>query len=135
MMRSAADLDTPKSRASRRIVKSVRQYAATSRARSSSGRLHGRPLADRIRTLAPQHGHQLAEEAGAQPGERGCPGRLRRRDHTSHIKIISPVTSSYGTALRRRPTSLGGCSGKPTDGDIGRVIRVDLTQGAERVTP
>jgi hypothetical protein len=44
MMRSAADLDTPKSGASWRIVKFVRQYAATSRARSSSGRLHGRPL-------------------------------------------------------------------------------------------
>ncbi|MEU0443838.1 DddA-like double-stranded DNA deaminase toxin, partial [Streptomyces sp. NPDC006186] len=31
---------------------------------------------------------------------RGCPGGLRRRDHTRHSKIISPVTSSYGTALR-----------------------------------
>lgn len=28
-------------------------------------------LADRIRTLAPQYGHQLAEQARAQPGERG----------------------------------------------------------------
>lgn len=44
MMRSAADLDTPNSGASWRIVKFVRQYAATSSARSSSGRLHGRPL-------------------------------------------------------------------------------------------
>ncbi|MFD7887192.1 hypothetical protein ACFV3O_01595, partial [Streptomyces albidoflavus] len=32
--------------------------------------------------------------------ERGNPGRLRRSDHTSHAKIISSVTSSYGTALR-----------------------------------
>ncbi|MFJ7189711.1 hypothetical protein, partial [Streptomyces bacillaris] len=31
--------------------------------------------------------------------ERGNPGRLRRSDHTSHAKIISSVTSSYGTAL------------------------------------
>lgn len=45
--------------------------------------------ADRICTLAPQYGHQLAEQARAQPGERGYPGRLRRRDHTSHAVIIS----------------------------------------------
>ncbi|MFJ1686943.1 hypothetical protein ACIOEY_29870, partial [Streptomyces albidoflavus] len=32
---------------------------------------------------------------------RGNPGRLRRSDHTSHAKIISSVTSSYGTALSR----------------------------------
>ncbi len=43
-MRSAADLDTPHSGASWRIVRFVRQYAATSSARSSRGRLHGRPL-------------------------------------------------------------------------------------------
>ncbi|MBD0744194.1 hypothetical protein BG418_21795 [Streptomyces sp. CBMA152] len=52
IMRSAADFDTPNSRASCRIVRFVRQHAATSSARSSSGRLHGRPLADRVRTLA-----------------------------------------------------------------------------------
>lgn len=85
MMRSAADLDTPKSRASRRIVKSVRQYAATSRARSSSGRLHGRPLADRIRTLAPQHGHQLAEEAGLSP--------VNGAVQDGSAAVITPVTS------------------------------------------
>lgn len=56
-------------------------------------------LADRIRALAPHHRHQLAEQARAQPGEQGWPGWLRGRDHTSHIKIISRVTSSYGTAL------------------------------------
>jgi hypothetical protein len=44
MIRSAADFDTPNSGASCRIVRFVPQYAATSRARSSSGRLHGRPL-------------------------------------------------------------------------------------------
>ncbi len=43
MIRSAADLDTPNSGASWRMVRFVRQYAATSRARSSSGRPHGRP--------------------------------------------------------------------------------------------
>ncbi len=41
---SAADFDTPNSGASCRIVRFVRQYAATGSARSSSGRLHGRPL-------------------------------------------------------------------------------------------
>ena len=46
--------------------------------------------------------HQLAEAARAQPGERTYPGRLRRRDHTSHIKIISPVTSRYGTTFSPR---------------------------------
>ncbi len=44
MMRSAADFDTPNSGASWRRVRLVRQYAATSSTRSSSGRLHGRPL-------------------------------------------------------------------------------------------
>lgn len=34
--------------------------------------------------LPAQLGHQLAEGTRAQPGERGCPGRLRRRDHTNH---------------------------------------------------
>jgi len=40
----ALDVDNPNSGTSCRIVRFVRQYAATSRARSSSGRLHGRPL-------------------------------------------------------------------------------------------
>lgn len=44
MIRSAADFDTPNNGAIWRIVKFVRQYAATSSAWSSSGRLHGRPL-------------------------------------------------------------------------------------------
>lgn len=44
MIRYAADSDTPNSGARRRMGRFVRQYAATSRARSSAGRLHGRPL-------------------------------------------------------------------------------------------
>lgn len=56
-------------------------------------------LADRVRSLTPQNRHQLPEGTRAQPGERGYPGRLGRRDHTTHTKIISPVTSRYGTAL------------------------------------
>lgn len=44
MTRSAAEFDTPNSGASCRSVRLVRQYAATSKIRSSSGRLQGRPL-------------------------------------------------------------------------------------------
>jgi hypothetical protein len=58
----------------------------------------GPTLTDRVRALAPQHRDQLAELTWTQTGDRGYPGRLRRRDHTRHIKIISPVTSSYGTS-------------------------------------
>lgn len=43
MIRPAADLDTPNSGASWRIVKFVRHYAAISSTRSSSDRPHGRP--------------------------------------------------------------------------------------------
>ena len=41
MIRSAADFEIPNSGASCRIVKFVRQYAVTSRTRSSSGRRQG----------------------------------------------------------------------------------------------
>lgn len=61
----------------------------------------GDKAADRVRTFAPQHGDQLGELTRAQPGERGYPRRLQHRDHTSHDKIISSVTSSYGTRLSR----------------------------------
>lgn len=39
-----ADFETPNDGANCRSVRFVRQYAATNRIRSSSGRLHGRPL-------------------------------------------------------------------------------------------
>ncbi|GHG05168.1 hypothetical protein GCM10017667_39910 [Streptomyces filamentosus] len=42
-IRPVADFEIPNKGASCRKVKFVRQYAATSRTRSSSGRLHGRP--------------------------------------------------------------------------------------------
>jgi hypothetical protein len=48
----------------------------------------GPALAHRISTLTPERGDQLAELARAQPGERGYPGGLRRRDHTRRGKII-----------------------------------------------
>ena len=60
----------------------------------------GPALADRVGTLASQRGDEPAELPRAQPGERGYPGRLRRRDHTSHSKIIPLLASSYGTTLR-----------------------------------
>lgn len=126
-MRSAADLDTPNRGASWRSVRFVRQYAATRSTRSSSGRLQGRPLRTGSRTLAPQSGDQLAELPRAQPGERGYPGRLRRRDHTRHGKIISPVTSSYGTALTvstgvpSRPTFAASAYSMTITGSFGKV--------------
>jgi hypothetical protein len=58
-------------------------------ARSSRGRPHGRPL----RTAsAPTRRSAVTSflKVRAQPGERGYPGRLRRRDHTSHSGIIAP---------------------------------------------
>lgn len=40
-----------------------------------------------VGALTAQCGHRLAKAARAQPGERGYPGRLRRRDHNSHAVI------------------------------------------------
>lgn len=64
----------------------------------------GPAFADRVRALTPQRGDQLAELTSAQPSKRGYPGRLQHRDHTGHSKIISTVTSSYGTALSGGPS-------------------------------
>jgi hypothetical protein len=83
-------------------------------------------LADRVRALAPQKRHQLPESAWAEPGERGYPGRLRRRDHTSHNQIISAVLSSdpkrraavEGTDRDGRSTHGSSCAG-----DMGRADR------------
>lgn len=49
--------------------------------------------------------HQLAKHPRAQPGKRGYPRRLRRRDHTRHRKIISAVASGYGTAFSHMPVA------------------------------
>lgn len=76
-------------------------------------------LAYRIRAFVPECGNQLPELTRAQPGERGCPGELRRRGHTRHSKIISLLIRSPG--LAPRPSHL------PPEGDT----RVDsLTQTA-----
>ncbi len=59
-----------------------------------------RPPATSVgRALAADRGHQLAEAAWAQPAERGYPGRLRRRDHTSHTMTI-PSAGRAGPAVR-----------------------------------
>lgn len=50
----------------------------------------GPTLADCVRTLAPQKRHELAEAARAQPRERGYPGTLRCRDHTTHSTTNAP---------------------------------------------
>lgn len=103
MMRSAAGFGTPKSRGDPAYRHVGCAGNASNRQRPVLRREAPRPaLADRIRTPAPQYGHQLAEQARARPGERGCPGRLRRRDHTSRITIIKSVTSNFGTALKPR---------------------------------
>ena len=99
-MRSAADFDTPNSGASWRRVRLVRQYAVTSRTPVLQRQRPRPALADRVGSLTPQRSDQLGELPRAQPGDRGYPGRLRRRDHTSHDKIISPAASSYGTTSR-----------------------------------
>lgn len=44
-----------------------------------------------------REGRELAERTRAQTGERCCPGRLGRRDHFSHMKVIKTLR-----ALRRR---------------------------------
>lgn len=86
-MRLAADFETPNSGASWRSVKFVRQYTRPAVLQRQAPRT---TPADCIRPVTPQHRHQLAETARAQPGERAYPGRLQRRDHTSHAGIISP---------------------------------------------
>lgn len=77
MMRLVAGFAIPNNGACRRSVKFVLQYAASSRADAV---LQGKALrpasADPARSLTAQGGHQLAEVARAQPGERAYPGRL-----------------------------------------------------------
>src|SRR5690349_2132653 len=95
------------------------------------------PLADRVRTFAPQRGDQLAELTRTQPGERDYPGRLRRRDHTSHSKIISSVTGSYGTTLRTPrawPTSSTACPSRCWAGCV-QTVSCDGRHPHARSTP
>ncbi|PNG17797.1 hypothetical protein C1J00_34580 [Streptomyces cahuitamycinicus] len=70
-------------------------------------------LAHRICTLPPERGDQLVELARAQPAERGYPGRLRHRDHTSHVEIIAPQRAPPAgprlSGTRGRPESRRRC--------------------------
>ncbi len=77
-------------------------------------------LANGIRTLAPQNGHQYPELPWAEPGERGYPGRLRRRDHISHNKIIP---GRLGCLLRADglETDDGAGRGPATRGGVPRA--------------
>lgn len=83
MIRLAAGSGNPDSGVSRRIVRFVRRYAATSSARSCGGWLHGRPsrpaLADRVHPLAPPYSHQMAGRARAEQMHRDHPQRDFRR--------------------------------------------------------
>lgn len=86
----ADDFETPNSGASWRNVKFVRQYAVNQQ-HTVWERQAPRPAPPCVlRTFTAQRGYQLPETAVAQPSDRGYPRRLRRRDHTSHAKIISP---------------------------------------------
>lgn len=93
MMRSAADLEIPNSGASWRMGKFVRQYAVTSRTRTSSDRLQGRPPRSICGLLASHCGYQFAEAARAQPRTGPYPGRRRFRDHSTHSVIVSAGAS------------------------------------------
>jgi hypothetical protein len=62
----------PTSKASWRSVKLVRQYARDQQHPVSQRQAPRSAPADRVRTCTPQHRHQLAETAGAQPGETGA---------------------------------------------------------------
>lgn len=59
-------------------------------------------------TLAPQRGHQPAEAAGTQPSEGGYPGRLGRRDHTSHTKIITSQPGETECETSRGKAEISG---------------------------
>ncbi len=103
MMRSAADFDTPNSGASCRSVRLVRQYAATSSTRSSSGRLHGLPSRSR------------GVRAGSDARLRWT-ASLGRRLHSPAPTSQYVLAESRGkyrpapsTAHRRRPL-VGGCA-------------------------
>lgn len=67
MIRSAAVLDAPKSGASWRGVKFVRQYAATHSTRSCKGRLHGRPRRGTSETTRRTTVSHLPKRCGLSP--------------------------------------------------------------------
>lgn len=84
MTRCAAECDTPNSGPIWRIVRFVRQYAATSSTRSDRSRAHcpARPaVGDAVTATLGDQPDQRAELGGLQPGEREDPLRVGCRDH------------------------------------------------------
>lgn len=69
MMRSAADVEIPNNGASCRSVKFVRQYAVTSRLRSSSDRPQGRPRCGSVARSRRTVTTSLPKQCGAQTSE------------------------------------------------------------------
>ena len=60
----------------------------------------GPALAHWVRTFAPQRGDEPAELTRAQPGERDYPGRLRRRDHTSHCEMVTRASQVLACGIQ-----------------------------------
>ncbi|GAA5023655.1 hypothetical protein GCM10023335_56600 [Streptomyces siamensis] len=85
MIRSAADLEMPNSGASWRKVKFVRQYAVTSKMRSSNGSLHGRPGRDSFPISWPTTVTNLPKQRGFSP-ENGA-------IHDGSDAVITPATT------------------------------------------
>lgn len=77
MIRSAVDFDIPNHIPNHvescHVGRFVCQCAATSRARSLSGRIHGRLLPDRVCTLAPQNPSSASRRRGRSARRTGCP--------------------------------------------------------------
>lgn len=64
-----------------------------------------------VRSFAPKHGHQLAETARTQPGERRYPGRFRCRGHSSHV-VITAFPARLGRNMRQTPGMKAGSTPK-----------------------
>lgn len=105
MMRSAADFEMPKSGASWRIVKFVRQYVVTSSTRSSSGRLHGRPR----RTASAPSRRNAATNLPKQRGLSPVNGAIQDGSDA----VITTATARHHRKVRSRRLEQDRCSGRP----------------------
>lgn len=97
-MRPAADFEMPNSGASWRIVKFVRQYVVTSSTRSSSGRLHGRPL----RTSSAPSRRSIVTNLLKQRGLSPVNGVI----HAGCVAVITAVTAG---SFQTSPRAVGNC--------------------------
>ena len=110
MTRCAAECDTPNSGPIWRIVRFVRQYAATSSTRSARSRAHcrpGRPSAMPVTATLGDQPDQRAELGGLQPGERKDPLRPSCRDHL-HPGILPDHPQQTGARVTRHPLDKSG---------------------------